>query len=196
MEPSLRASLESGLLSSLVGVVYFATVHWYFVYPILDTLVLGLFFAWPVGLAAGWAFERLARMRALARYRLDGPMFGIVMLAAMLPGAAAASVYRIGDPRSFTATDVPIAAAALLLSFPAGAAIAYAFERRREAALAAGTAALGVSLSIGHNVPVLGGLPVAGKMYAVIASTVVLASVVLAESRRLLLARRPGPSSP
>ena len=195
VENSTRASLVAGAVASVVGVVFFATVHWYFVFPILDILFLGLFMVPPIGLAAGWALDELAVFRRLPSRHLAGPAFGLLLFATLIPIAGLAATHGNVDMNALTGTDYARLIIELLLLFPIGMAAGWALERRLQPSLAMGIAAIGVGVAIGHNIPILGSSPVAGKMYLVILATELVAGTVLAEIRDFLIARAKPPAA-
>ena len=193
MESSTRASCVAGAVAAIVAVVFFATVHWYFVFPILDILFLGLVMVPPIGVAAGWAFDELETFRRLPSRHLAGPAFGLLLFATLLPIALLAATHGNVDMNALTGTDYARLVIELVLLFPIGMAIGWALERRLQASIAVGIAAIGIGVAIGHNIPILGSSPVAGKMYVVILATELVAGTVLAETRDFLIGSAKAP---
>jgi len=193
VESSTRASCVAGAVAAIVAVVFFATVHWYFVFPILDILFLGLVMVPPIGVAAGWAFDELETFRRLPSRHLAGPAFGLLLFATLLPIALLAATHGNVDMNALTGTDYARLVIELVLLFPIGMAIGWALERRLQASIAVGIAAIGIGVAIGHNIPILGSSPVAGKMYVVILATELVAGTVLAETRDFLIGSAKAP---
>lgn len=189
------AALFAGALSGVAGLLVFLVVHHFWIMPIWFILPPGLAIASVGGLSIGWAYGELQH-RLPARAWRHVAWAGLVALT-LAPGIALAEL----GPALFDAdtgelrpgTDlVTVAsrfASELLLPASVVGALAGWCLAGRRAAWKTGLAGLVFALGPGHNIPLLGGTAGAAKGAALLASIVVVSTVVLVETHTRLARR-------
>lgn len=187
---SLRASLVAGLISGVVGLLVFLTIHHFWIKPIWFILPAGLLIAGPGGLAAGWAYDEV-RVRLPPRPWASLAMFGLI--AAILGPAIILSqilspVVDIAAGKLTGSVGDLIGRFALLfvLSAAMGALTGRLLTRTWRGAAAMGIAGFVFALGPGHNIPFFGNTPLVYKELALLAAITLSSSVALVEADALI----------
>ena len=185
--------LIAGALAGVAGMLTFLMVHHLWIQPIWFILPLGLVIAVAGGLAVGWAYYELAP-NLPARPWTSLTMVGVIVVI-LLPLVILAEMrpplYDISIEPAELSVSVGRAAAIfigelLLTSVLAGALIGGIIGRTRRAAVATALAGLIFALGPGHNIPFIGSTPGVPKEVAIMAAVILVSSIVLVNSHRLL----------
>ena len=182
--PRLRSTLIAGVVSGVVGLLVFLTIHHFWITPIWFIFPIGLLIAGLSGLIVGWSYaEILPRLPSCPWIFLA--VFGLMaatlapalLLAEILPPA----VDIAGGKLLLSANELIMRFVFALLA-PAtlvGALEGWALARTRRGAAAMALAGLLFALGLGHNVPFLGRTPAVGKEIALLAAITLASSVTL-----------------
>ncbi len=183
---SMSISLIAGILSGVVGLLVFLTIHHFWIKPIWFILPAGLIIASLGGLAVGWAYSEIQSAlpkrpwTALAVFGLIGVVLApAIILAQLLP-----PVVDVAGGRLVGTIDELIARFALLFATAAGVGglAGWILTRTRHGALAMGVAGLVFAMGPGHNIPFFGNTPLVGKELTLLAAITLSASVALVEA--------------
>jgi hypothetical protein len=187
----LKASLFSGVLSGIAGLLVFLGIHHLWIMPIWFILPLGLVIAAGGGLAVGWAYSELLT-------GLPGRPGTILAWTALvsLTLAPAVVLAQLSPPVFTTAgiLNVNLQGAIIIfirnLLFTAtltGGLVGWLIGRTTRALLATALAGFVFALGPGHNVPFLGNTPATGKGIFLLLAVILSASVVLVETQAVLV---------
>jgi hypothetical protein len=190
----ISTSLIGGILSGIVGLLVFLTIHHFWIGPIWFIMPAGLLIAGLGGLAVGWAYGEI-RAGLPPRPWTSLSMFGLmaailapaVILAQILPPvvdvAAGKLVGTTGE------LIVRFVLELLLTATTVGMLAGWLLARTWRGAVAMAVAGLAFALGPGHNIPILGNTPVAGKGLILLAAIALASSVVLVETDEWLARR-------
>ncbi len=185
----IKASLSSGVLSGIAGLLVFLVLHHLWIKPIWDILPAGLVIAIPGGLLAGWAYYELSA-------HLPGRPWSIlawiilvslclapaVILAQLQPPVVATAGMAAGMTISVMQAVVILMRDLLLTATVTGALVGWLIGRTKRAALATALAGFVFALGPGHNIPFLGNTTATGKGILLLFAIIVSASIVLVEA--------------
>ena len=185
-----KASIFSGVLAGIAGLLVFLVIHHLWIKPIWFILPAGMVIAALGGLAAGWAYNELLP-------KLPGRPWTILAWAALV-GLTLAPAVIIAQlrPPVFTPTGilnlslqnaiVIFVRNLLLTAAVTGGLAGWIIGRTQRAALAMALAGFVFALGPGHNVPFLGNTPATGKGILLLLAVILSASVVLVEAQAAL----------
>jgi hypothetical protein len=183
--------LIAGVLSGVVGLLVFLTIHHFWIRPIWFILPAGLPVACLGGLAAGWSYAEIGPRLPprpwtwLAEFGLIASILApALILAQVLP-----PVVDIKAGRLVGTTGELIMRLTLGFFMPviaAGALTGWLLRRTIRAAASTALAGLAFALGPGHNIPFLGNTPAVGKELVLLIAIVAASSVVLVEANARL----------
>jgi hypothetical protein len=162
-----RASLFSGTLAGVAGLLVFLAIHHMWIKPIWFILPMGMVIAVVGGLATGWAYNELLPT-------LPGRPWVILTWAALI-GLILAPAVLLAQlrPPMFTPTgilNISLQGAVvifigdlLLMATLIGGVVGWFIGRTKRAALAMALAGVVFALGPGHNIPFLGNTSATGK---------------------------------
>ena len=189
----MNTALIAGLLSGLVGLLVFLTIHHFWIRPIWFILPPGLVAAALGGLAVGWAYAEIKSglpprpWTSLAVFALVGGILTpAILLAQLRPPPLNLETGAIIDGSS---TGVVIARVVLELLVTAtlvGGLAGWRLGHTPRAALATALAGFVFSLGPGHNIPFLGNTPAVGKGIILLVAIIFISAIVLVESQAWL----------
>jgi hypothetical protein len=185
----IKASLSSGVLSGITGLLVFLVIHHLWIKPIWDILPAGLVIATLGGLSAGWAYYEVFP-------HLPGRPWSIlawiilvslclapaVMLAQLRPPVVASAGMASGMTITVTQALVVLVRDLLLTATVTGGLAGWFIVRTWRAALATALAGFVFALGPGHNIPFLGNTPATEKGILLLLAIIGSASTVLVES--------------
>jgi hypothetical protein len=99
-DPEFVRSLAAGLITGLVGIIFFAIAHHMLIEPIWTRLGGGIPFALAGGAAMAWAFHELKSSGRFSFTSLDGALFGLLLWTNLIPVTLIASLLRKEGIRS------------------------------------------------------------------------------------------------
>jgi hypothetical protein len=186
-ERAMPAELIAGMLSGIVGLIVFLTIHHVWIKPIWFILPPGLFIAALGGLAVGWSYAEIRTglpprpwtflaLSALIGLILTPP----ILLAQTRPALIDISTGVI--PRGeggliFVHFVLEMFVPAMLI----GGAAGWLIGRTPDAAIATAVAGLVFALGPGHNIPLLGSTPATGKGIAFLIAIIIPSALALVE---------------
>jgi hypothetical protein len=188
----MKLSLIAGLLSGIAGLLVFLAIHHLWIRPIWSILPVGLAIAALGGLAVGWAYAEIKAglpprpWTALAVFALVGATLAPAILIAQLrppPLDVSSGAIIRGTAAGLTARFV---LELLLTAALVGGLAGWFLGHTPRAALATALAGVIFALGPGHNIPLLGSTPVAGKGIALLIAIILVSAVVLLESEAWL----------
>ena len=190
----IRASLFSGVLAGVAGLLVFLVIHHLWIMPIWFILPFGLLIAAIGGLAVGWAYDELLP-------KLPGRSWTILAWSALVSLTLAPAVVlaqlrpAVFSPAGVINISTREAAVIFIreLLLPAtlvGGLAGWLVGRTRRAAVAMALAGFVFALGPGHNVPFLGNTPATGKGILLLLAIIFSASVVLVETQAFLAGGR------
>jgi hypothetical protein len=179
------ASLIAGVLAGIVGLLLFLAIHHFWITPIWFILPPGLVIAGLGGLAVGWSYAEI-------RVGLPSPPWNVLalavlVLATLLPAVILAELRPplIPPPvntipegqggRVFAHILLELLITATLVGSLAGWFLGDSWR----AALSTGLAGFVFALGPGHNIPLLGSTPAAGRGLVLLVTIVLTAAFVL-----------------
>ena len=185
-----KASLVSGVLAGIVGLLVFLVIHHFWIRPIWFILPLGLVIASLGGLAVGWAYSELLQglpgrpWRTLAWSALVSLTVTPAVLLAQLrpPVFTPAGILNI----NLQGAVIIFIGELLLPAVVTGGLAGWIIGRTRRSALATAVAGFVFALGPGHNAPFLGNSPATGKGILLLLTVILSASVVLVEAQAAL----------
>ncbi len=183
----IGTSLIAGILSGVVGLLVFLTIHHFWIRPIWFIMPAGLPIAGLGGLAVGWAYGEIRAglppcpWTSLAVFGLMAAILGpAVILAQLLPPVVDVTAGRLAATRGELL--VRFVLELLVTATAVGTLAGWLLARTWRGAVATAVAGLAFALGPGHNIPILGNTPVAGKGLILLAAIALAASVVLVET--------------
>jgi hypothetical protein len=185
--------LLAGCAAGLTGLLVFLVVHHAWILPIWFIAPGGAAFASVGGILVGRAYAGLKP--ALPGGIMREASLTAAALAALLPSILIAELRQplftvsAGNPvlaLSVAETAMRFILELLLPAALIGAGIGWHVGRSRRSAVSAAIACAIFALGPGHNIPFLGGSPVAGKGIAILIAVISSASFVLVELDSLL----------
>lgn len=188
-----KASLCSGVLAGISGLLIFLTLHYLWIKPIWDILPAGLVIAVPGGLAAGWAFDEL--LHHLPGRPWSIPAWIILVCLTLIPALILAQLHPpvfagagMGAKMTISVTQAIILLVLdlLLTTTITGGLVGWVIGRTKRAALAMALACFVFALGPGHNIPFLGNTTATGKGILLLLAIVLTASTVLVGTHALL----------
>lgn len=189
-----KASLFSGVLSGIVGLMAFLVIHHFWTKPIGFILPMGLVIATLGGLVVGWAFQELIQPLPGKLWKI--PAWTVLVSLALAPAAVLAQL----RPAVFSPTgvaNISVQGAVvifirdlLLTSAIVGGIEGWLIGRTRRAALIMALAGFVFALGPGHNVPFLGNTPATGKGIILLLAIILSSSVVLVLAQAVLAGSR------
>lgn len=194
-----RLALASGALARVAGLLVFLILHALWILPIWCILPLGPVFALVGGKAMGWAYAQLCP--ALSPHPWAALVMMVVVVVALLPAIVLAQLRPtlfVETPTGAIPTEpIPMliarfVAELLVTAAMVGGLIGWWLRRTRRAVAAVAFASALFALGPGHNIPFLGGTSGVGTELALLAAVIVVSTLVLVESQRLLTAIRMG----
>jgi hypothetical protein len=183
-DPRLGSALIAGVISGIVGLLVFLTIHHFWITPIWFIFPAGLLIAGLSGLAVGCSYaEILPRLllRPWTFLAVFGLMAAILAPALLLAEILPPTVDIAGGKLLLSANEL-IARFVLALLAPAtlvGALEGWALARTRRGAVTMALAGLLFALGLGHNVPFLGHTPAVAKEIALLVAITLASSVTL-----------------
>jgi hypothetical protein len=183
----MNVYLVAGLLSGVIGLLVFLTVHHFWIQPIWFIFLPGLILSSLGGLAVGWSFQEL--QGGLPAYPWSFLGLSGVILLILLPGLIIAEF----TPTPFgldgsIAPGYTAGKAALqfflelvLTSAAVGGAIGWFLIGTRSAVISTVVASVVFAIGPGHNIPFLGNTP------SVYKGVVLLLIIILVSSLTLML---------
>jgi hypothetical protein len=187
--------LIAGILAGMAGLITFLVIHHFWIRPIWAIFPAGLAGAVIGGVAVGWSYAEI-RSALPDRPWTALAIMGIIALVLAPSVLLAQSRAPLLDPASFSIPAGKGAYAAtrfvlelVLTSLLVGAAIGWLLGHTPRATLATALAGLAFGLGPGHNVPLLGNTPAAGKGLVLLAAITAVSAVVLVESSAWLARR-------
>lgn len=192
----MSQSVIAGLLSGVVGLVVFLTIHHFWIRPIWFILPAGLPVAALGGAATGWAYEliriglpprpwtSLALMALIAVILAPG-----ILLAQTRPSTIDMATFTVASGSGGRA----VAQFIFELIVPAmviGALAGWVLGKSWQAALATAIAGFVFALGPGHNIPFLGSTPAVTKGLILLLAITVSSAVTLVETSTLLASRQ------
>jgi len=190
----MSPSRIAGILSGVVGLVVFLTIHHVWITPIWFILPVGLLIACLGGLATGWAYEEIQpglpprAWPALVVFGLIAVILApALILAQLLPPVVDVPAGKLAATTSeLTVRFVILFVTAAVV----GALTGWLLGRTWRGAVAMATAGLVFALGPGHNIPFLGNTPGVGKELALLGAIALTSSVVLVEASARLARRQ------
>lgn len=149
------SSLVAGLLSGVMGALFFAAAHAVLISPIWSRMGGGLVFGALAGAGAGWAlaenYPGHVTVPTMEGARI-GARFGAVLWLLVAPVTAADALLRAaGVAPRFELLAVSVA---LVLAVGAGAAFAWHRTRRRRGMISGAVATLALTVAMAGPVPI------------------------------------------
>jgi hypothetical protein len=189
--PRLRSALIAGVISGVVGLLVFLTIHHFWIAPIWFILPAGLLIAGLSGLAVGWAYAEI-QPRLPSRPWTSLAVFGLsagtlapgVLLAQILPPAA-----DIAGGKLLATTNDLVLRFIFGLLVPAtlvGALEGLALAQTWRGATVTALAGLLLALGLGHNIPFLGRTPAVGKEMILLIAITLASSITLVKTHEWL----------
>jgi hypothetical protein len=191
-DKTMNTTLIAGLLSGIVGLLVFLTIHHFWIKPIWFILPLGLVIAALGGLAAGWSYAEIRAglpprpWTSLAVFALVGATLApAILLAQLRPPPLDISTGAIinGSTASVIARFV---IELLLTATLVGALAGWWLGHSWRAAFATALAGFVFALGPGHNIPFLGNTPAVGKGVVLLVLIIFVSAVALVESQAWL----------
>lgn len=189
----MNASLIAGLLSGVAGLLVFLTVHHFWIRPIWFILPPGLLLAGLGGLAVGWSYAEIQPglpprpWTSLAVFALvAATLTPAILLAQLRPPPLDIATGAVIDGSSGWAVVFRVTLELLLTAAAAGGLAGWWLGHTSRAALATALAGFVFALGPGHNIPLLGSTPAAGKGIFLLAVIILVAAVVLVETQAFL----------
>jgi hypothetical protein len=190
----ISTSLIGGILSGIVGLLVFLTIHHFMIEPIWFIFLPGLLIASLGGLAVGWAYGEIRvalpprPWTALAVFGLMAAILApALILAQLLPSvvdmSAGALVGTTGDLIERFILELLLTAAVM------GALVGWLLARTWRGAIATAVAGLAFALGPGHNIPFLGNTPVVGKEMVLLVAIALASAAALVETDAWLARR-------
>ena len=185
--------LIAGACAGIAGLFTFLVIHHFWIRPIWFIAPIGLVIAGLGGLAVGWSYAEIhAALPARPWTTLAltaiiliilAPSFVLAELRAPLIDPITVSIPPGGGSRAAIHFVWELVLTAVLV----GAAIGWYLGHTPQAAIATAVAGLVYALGPGHNIPLLGSTPGAGKGFILLLAITVVSAFVLVEvSARLL----------
>ena len=192
----MNNSLIAGLIAGIAGLLVFLTIHHFWIKPIWFILPPGMVIAALGGLAVGWAYGEIQAglpprpWTSLAVFALVAAILTpAILLAQTRPPPLDISTGAIIDGSSVPAVVARFAIELLLTASVVGALAGWWLGHTPRAAMATALAGFVFALGPGHNIPLLGNTPAAGKGVALLAAIILVSAVVLVESQAWLARR-------
>jgi hypothetical protein len=185
-----KASLFSGVLAGIAGLLVFLVIHHLWIKPIWFILPIGMVIAMLGGVAVGWAYSELLP-------RLPDRPWSIIAWTALVgltltPAVTLAQLRPpVFSPTGVLNLDLEGAVVIffrdlLLTATVTGGLAGWLVGRTRRAVLAMALAGFVFALGPGHNVPFLGNTSATGKGILLLLAVILSASVVLVEVQAAL----------
>jgi hypothetical protein len=181
-------ALISGVTAGGIGLLTFLTIHHFWIKPIWFILPAGLVVVVLGGLAVGWSYHELIGAlpprpwTALAVLALIAAMLApAIIIAQVRPPLADLTTQSLSATVSMGQLVAHFVLELLLPATAIGAALGWLLGRSWQASLATALAGLAYALGPGHNIPFLGGSPVAAKGLALLFVPALVAAVALVE---------------
>jgi hypothetical protein len=193
---SMNTSLIAGLLSGIAGLLVFLTIHHFWIKPIWFILPPGLVIAALGGLAVGWAYAEIQAglpprpWTSLAVFVLVSAVLApAILLAQTRPPPLDIATGAIIDGSSVPVVIARVVVELLLTATVVGGLAGWWLGHTPRAAIATALAGFVFALGPGHNIPLLGNTPAAGKGIVLLAAIILVAAVVLVEGQARLAGR-------
>ena len=193
-----RGAALAGVLAGISGLITFLILHALWIVPIWFIAPLGLVMASAAGAVVGAAYGEL-RDRLPRRPWTAAAVLGVVVLV-LLPSIVIAQVrgpmYTLmpdGHASRLVSGTEAIAGfvfGLLAVSAISGGALGWLITRTLRAAIATAAAGFALAIGPGHNIPILGGGPAAGKELMILTIVGAVAASVLVEAHARLTNRR------
>jgi hypothetical protein len=187
--------LIAGVVASIAGLFVFLVIHHFWIMPIWFILPPGLIIAVLGGLAVGWSYFEIqaglpprpwtALVIAALIALILAPAILIAELRSPLISATTFSISPGEGPRVAARFFLELIVTAMLV----GASLGWLLGHSSRAALATALAGVAFALGPGHNIPLLGGTPSAGKGVLLLAAIILVSSIVLVEGTAFLSRR-------
>ncbi len=183
-----------GVVSGVVGLLVFLTIHHFWIAPIWFILPPGLLIATLGGLAVGWAYGEIRLglpprpWTSLAVFVLIAAILApSIILAQLLPSVVDMSAGMLVGTTSELITRFVMEL--FLTAAVVGALAGWLLARTWRAAVATAIAGLAFALGPGHSIPILGNTPVVGKELVLLVAIALASSVALVETDAWLARR-------
>lgn len=192
--------LIAGVCAGIAGLFTFLVIHHFWIQPIWFIAPVGLVIAGLGGLAVGWSYAEIHAALPARPWRflavtavillILAPSIVLAQLRPPLIDPLGVSILPGGGGRATVHFLLELVLTAVLM----GALIGWVLGHTPQAALATAIAGLAYALGPGHNIPLLGSTPAAGKgLLLLLAITLVAAFVLVQVSARLWSASQSYP---
>lgn len=195
-DKTMNSALIAGLLSGIAGLLVFLTIHHFWIKPIWFILPPGLVIAALGGLAVGWSYAEIKAglpprpWTALAVFALVGAtLTPAILLAQVRPPPLNISTGAIIDGSNPAVVIARVVVELLLTATVVGGLAGWWLGHTGRAALATALAGFIFALGPGHNIPLLGNTPGAGKGIILLVIIIFVSAIVLVESQAWLAKR-------
>jgi hypothetical protein len=191
-DKAMNITLIAGLLSGVAGLLVFLILHHIWIRPIWFILPAGLVVAGLGGLAVGWSYAEIKAglpprpWTSLAVFALVGATLAPAILLAQLhrpPIDTSTGIIPQGKAGIVLARVV---GELLMTASVAGGLAGWLLGHTTRAAIATALAGFVFALGPGHNIPLLGNTPAAGKGIVLLVIIITISAVVLVESETWL----------
>lgn len=184
----MQTALIAGMLSGMAGLFIFLLIHHFWIKPIWFIALPGFVIAIIGGLAVGWAYAEIQNAlpprpwTTFAIFVLVGVMLlPAIVLAQLRPPPLDLTTGAVIDGSSTRIVLVRVALELLLTATLVGASLGWWLGHTPRAALATAFAGFVFALGPGHNIPLLGSTPAAGKGIVLLVMIVLFSAFVLVE---------------
>lgn len=193
---SMNAALMAGLLSGIVGLMIFLTIHHFWIKPIWFILPPGLAIAALGGLIVGWSYAEIKTglpsrpWTTIAMMILIGAtLTPAIVLAQLRPPPIDITTGAIPEGSSVAAVIARFVGELVLPATIVGGLAGWWLGHTPRAALAMALASLVFAIGPGHNIPFLGNTPAVGKGIVLLVAIIFSSAVVLVEGQAWLSLR-------
>lgn len=189
-DKTMTTSLIAGLISGVVGLLVFLTIHHFWIRPIWFILPPGLLIAALGGLAVGWSYAEIRTglpprpYTALAVMALVSAILTpAILLAQLRPPPLDISTGAVIDGSNGWVVFTRVVLELLVTATLVGGLAGWWLGGNWRAALATALAGLVFAIGPGHNIPLLGNTPVVGKGVMLLAIIIFVSAMVLVETQ-------------
>ena len=185
---SMSSYLIAGILSGLTGLLVFLIIHHFWIRPIWFITPIGMLIAGIGGLSVGWSYYEIhlalppRPWTSLALAFLIGVMLLPGIIIAQLRGPLVDFSSGAIPPGEGGRVAIHFLLELVLTAALVGAAAGWLLGRSPQALIFTSLAGVVFSLGPGHNIPLLGGTPAAGKGIILLLAIILASAVILVET--------------